>query len=72
LGLILVCEAPLQISKIGFAAGNRDPNPMAAALAVGGAALALWQIANNCLGEMLLVEQRCDRIIGLSFDPPVF
>jgi hypothetical protein len=43
----------MQLSTVGFAASNRDPNLAAAALAVGGAVLALWQIVNNFLGRRL-------------------
>jgi hypothetical protein len=43
----------MQLSTVGFAASDRDPNPAAAALAVGGAVLALWQIVNNFLGRRL-------------------
>jgi hypothetical protein len=52
-GLILIREAPMQLSKSGLAAADRDPNLAAATLAVGGAVLALWQLVNNFLGRRL-------------------
>jgi hypothetical protein len=52
-GWVLVRIAPLLLRNSGFAAADRDPNTAAAALAVGGAALALWQIVNNFFGRRL-------------------
>jgi hypothetical protein len=52
-GWFLVKITPDLLSNSGIGATDRDPNLAAAALAVGGAALALWQIVNNFLSKRL-------------------
>jgi hypothetical protein len=52
-GGVLVRLALILLSNSEVAAVDRDPNLAAAALAVGGAVLALWQIVNNFLDRRL-------------------
>lgn len=53
LGLILILEALLLLSRGGFDPIKRDPNPVPAAMAIGGATLAFWQIVNKYLSAMI-------------------
>jgi hypothetical protein len=46
LGVLAVRQGPEQLSRVGFAARNRTPDPAAVGLAIGGGVLALWQIIN--------------------------
>jgi hypothetical protein len=54
LGIIALCQAPKQLARVGFAAGNRTPDPAAVGLAITGGALALGQTVNLFWGERLL------------------
>ncbi len=47
LGTLAVLQSPEQLSAVGFAASNRNPDMAAAMLGLGCGALALWQIAGN-------------------------
>jgi uncharacterized membrane protein SirB2 len=54
LGIVALCQAPKQLSRVGFAAGNRTPDAAAVGLAITGGALALVQTMNLFWGERLL------------------